>query len=177
MDLGAYANIENLSELAVNNKIYCPRLRGYRLMAKEEHVELTEEDRRGLAFDVLDELCHSIPFWRENTGCSSYCSKTRAKLKYYGDKDTKEIYWHKIHGWKRKVLKTGIHNYILQHEKQWAMFNKYVGRDDVLYIHARIGGGNWPYYYQDVVNQPWFIEKIDDAYDSTYCDIYARITK
>lgn len=59
---------------------------------------------------------------------------------------------------------------------QLEKFNSYGGRDDVLYIHARIGGGNWPYYRSEVENQPWFIEKIDDYYDSTYCDIYARIT-
>lgn len=25
------------------------------------------------------------------------------------------------------------------------------------------------------VYQSWFLEKVDDAYDSTYCDIYARM--
>ena len=55
------------------------------------------------------------------------------------------------------------------------MFNKYVGRKDILYIHARIGGGNWSYYHHRVDKQPWFIEKVDDAFDSTYCDIYAKI--
>ena len=59
---------------------------------------------------------------------------------------------------------------------QFETFNKYVGRDDVLYIHARIGGGNWlPYGGADIEKQPWFIEKVDDCYDQTYCDIYARI--
>jgi hypothetical protein len=55
------------------------------------------------------------------------------------------------------------------------MFNKYIGRDDILYVHARIGSGNWPAYRDEVVNQPWFLEKIDDAFDPTYCDIYAKI--
>lgn len=54
-------------------------------------------------------------------------------------------------------------------------FNKYVGRNDVLCIHARIGGGNWDDYRDEVENEPWFIEKVDDDFDPTYCDIYARI--
>lgn len=54
-------------------------------------------------------------------------------------------------------------------------FNKYSGRFDVLYIHARIGGGNWLSCRNQVKNQPWFLEKVDDFYDNTYCDIYAKI--
>jgi len=60
-------------------------------------------------------------------------------------------------------------------EKNFAAFNKYCGRKDILYIHARIGGGNWPNYCAEVETQPWFVEKVDDAFDSTYCDIYAKI--
>ena len=60
-------------------------------------------------------------------------------------------------------------------KKQFEVWNRYVGREDVLYIHARIGGGNWPYYFREVVDKWWFIEKVDDSFDSTYCDIYARL--
>ena len=60
---------------------------------------------------------------------------------------------------------------------QFNTWNKYVGRDDVLYIHARIGGNNWNYYDgPELARQPWFLEKVDDCFDSTYCDIYAKIT-
>lgn len=60
---------------------------------------------------------------------------------------------------------------------QYNVFNKYCGRKDVLYIHARLGGENWKYYGgPELEKQPWFIEKVDDAFDSTYCDIYARIS-
>lgn len=65
----------------------------------------------------------------------------------------------------------------LADNEQSITFNSYVGRDDVLYVHARIGGGNWETYRDEVENQPWFIEKVDDAYDSTYCDIYCRIRR
>jgi hypothetical protein len=37
------------------------------------------------------------------------------------------------------------------------------------------GGGNWVYYGKEVVDKPWFLEKVDDAYDDTYCDIYTKI--
>lgn len=32
MDLGAYAQIDTLASIATDNKIYVPRLRGYRMM-------------------------------------------------------------------------------------------------------------------------------------------------
>ena len=107
MDLLAYSQIEDLKEIAKENGIECPRLRGYRLMSEESPIDLQ--------FETDNE------------------------------------------------------------KKQYKVFNKYVGRNDILYIHARIGGGNWPYYKDQVIDKPWFIEKVDDAYDSTYCDIYAKI--
>ena len=87
----------------------------------------------------------------------------------------KKVCWDRIHGWKRKVLKTFIHNEQKRVEAQRLLWNKYAGRDDILYIHARIGGGNWSYYHDQVDTKPWFLEKVDDSFDSTYCDIYAKI--
>ena len=51
------------------------------------------------------------------------------------------------------------------------------GKDcgDILYAHARIGGCNWEYYAEEVLMKPWFIEKCDDPWDSTYCDIYCKL--
>ena len=47
---------------------------------------------------------------------------------------------------------------------------------NVLYIHARIGGRNWETYGgKDLEKQPWFLEKVNDHFDGTYCDIYAKI--
>lgn len=55
-------------------------------------------------------------------------------------------------------------------------FNKYAGRKDVLYVHARIGGNNWVFCGgQQVAEHPAFIERVDDWCDSTYCDIYLKI--
>jgi hypothetical protein len=92
-------------------------------------------------------------------------------------KQTIGIRWELIHGKNRKNIKFAIKKRQKAIKEQFTMFNKYVGRDDVLYIHARIGGPNWKYYAMDVQNQPWFLEKVDDSFDYTYCDIYAKINK
>ena len=61
---------------------------------------------------------------------------------------------------------------------QYDVFNKYAGKENILYIHARIGGGNWDCFGgNELTKQPWFLEKVDDCFDCTYCDIYAQLTK
>lgn len=178
MDLWAYSNIENLEELAKKNNIDCPRLCGYRLMKNEEPINFKEwlaEERNNLEVECAEFLCVSDPFWCPTSNGSWLCEETDRKVAYYIDKENGTVRWDRIHGWKRRVLKTYIHNEIVRYKKQYEVWNKYVGRDDVLYIHARIGGGNWSDYWEQVVYQPWFLEKVDDGYDSTYCDIYAKI--
>lgn len=55
-------------------------------------------------------------------------------------------------------------------------FNSYCGKENIYMIHARIGGNNWDYYDGDSITEfPWFIEKVDDDFDNTYCDIYVQI--
>ena len=56
-------------------------------------------------------------------------------------------------------------------------WNKYAGREDVLYIHSRMGGYDWETYLKkgELMNQPWFLDRVDDSIDSTYCDFYAKI--
>lgn len=179
MDLGAYINIEDvdIGDIVKRNGIYCPRLRGYRLMKCEEPIifsKLTE----GMETDIAMDLCMARPLWSPNPHTFELSFKTDMFMDYYIPKDEtgeRHIRWDRIRGKKRKILKTAIHNKYVQYRKQYDVWNKYAGRADILYIHARIGGGNWPSYYKKVVDQPWFIEKVDDAYDSTYCDIYARI--
>ncbi len=174
MDLLAYAQIDELDKIAQDNGIEVPRLRGYRLMKDEEPVNIKEElNELNIALDCAKELCTAIPFWSSKTNEHEFSSWTDFVKEYYIDED--RIRWERIHGWKRKTLKTYIHNSEKRYKTQFETFNKYAGREDVLYIHARIGGGNWPYYYKEVVGKPWFIEKVDDAFDSTYCDIYAKI--
>lgn len=147
MDLGAYAQIDELDTLAKKNGIEVPRLRGYRLM-KNEKMWDTKKD-----IEDIEHVCCEFLF----------CPDKKVSLD-------------KIHGWKRKVLKFEIKKQIKRINKQADVFNKYVGRDDILYIHARIGGGNWDHYKNQVIDKPWFIEKVDDYFDSTYCDIYAKVS-
>jgi len=185
MDLGAYAQIEDLEKIAEDNEIKVPRLRGYRLMKDEEKVDCADLFK-GIDIECVEELCTSYPFWSNNPVYSEYSSYTdylkHLYLEYKANCLSKRdepvrVRWERIHGWKRKRLKLAIHNRKKSIKAQYDTWNKYCGRDDVLYIHARIGGNNWPYYCGDVVGKPWFIEKVDDNYDSTYCDIYARIKK
>ena len=180
MDLGAFGQIEELSEIAQRNGIDCPRLRGYRLMKDEEPIDFDKWKKDGMqSFEVscLYELIRSR--WVYNNWFSDYCSGTDKNIARYikGDlfDENSTVRWDRIHGRRRKLLKTAIHNDLVLYKRQYEVWNKYAGRSDVLYIHARIGGGNWPYYYREVVDKPWFIEKVDDAADSSYCDIYARI--
>jgi hypothetical protein len=87
--------------------------------------------------------------------------------------------WNKIHGKFRKNLKYAIKRKKKSINRQFSTFNKYVGRKDVLMVHARLGGNNWKYFDCDktVATQPWFIEKVDDYYDNTYCDIYCKLSQ
>jgi hypothetical protein len=50
----------------------------------------------------------------------------------------------------------------------------------MLYIHSRMGSNNWldlPDINEraKIVQAPWFLGRVDDYYDNTYCDFYARI--
>lgn len=183
MDLKAYAQIDDFGKIVKDNGIEVPRLRGYRLMKDEKPVNISEMVvKKDIAISCVKYLCES-GHWDSNALCYELSSYIDRLKKYYlvagkdedGYTEYTDVRWDRIHGWKRKVLKTYIHNEMKRQTKQWEIWNKYAGRDDILYIHARIGGGNWAYYSDQVANQPWFIEKIDDSFDSTYCDIYARI--
>lgn len=40
-----------------------------------------------------------------------------------------------------------------------------------------MGGYNWESYQKkkELMSHPWFLDRVDDYYDSTYCDFYAKI--
>jgi len=183
MDLGAYVRIgdEEIGEIVKKNNIEVPRLRGYRLMKCE--YPLSETEIREMCFDSeveeLEHLIEAFPYFSLNPQYYEYCSWTRRFEEFfeYKDKNGKtHIDWSKIHGWKRKRLKFAIKKRKRRIREQYDMWNKYAGREDVLYIHARIGGNNWKYFDGDeLTHQPWFLEKVDDSFDGTYCDIYAKI--
>lgn len=174
MDLGAYVQIDDLSQIMRENGISVPRLRGLRMMKEEKSVDI-QDMYKGIEQECIEDLCSSIPSWTPYSNMRCYSHATDRKIDYYtvhGD-----INWKRIRGKRRKILKTYIHNEKKRYERQYAIWNKYCGKEDILYIHARIGGGNWSYYGgSELSKQPWFIEKVDDAFDCTYCDIYAKIS-
>ena len=187
MDLYAYLQIneEEIEKIAEANKIEVPRLRGYRLMKNEKPVSYKEiqEIIHEVSVSAAKKLCQADPFWslypkwivssyETNFICNYFLKKDNPKDFHYTG-----IRWDRIHGKKRKILKFAIHKAKKKVLDQFNTWNKYAGRDDVLYIHARIGGNNWNYYGgHELARQPWFLEKVDDCFDSTYCDIYAKIT-
>lgn len=185
MNIYAYANIERLTEIAQKNNIVVPRLHGYCLMSEEPCFNEKEQMDSFINIrHIVTSLCTSVPFWTDDASRYKYGLKTdKLCRKYLGrnynddfdDFTEQTINWNKIHGKKRRVLKFAIKNKRKRIKAQYDIWNKYVGRADVLYIHARIGGYNWETYKENVIHEPWFLEKVDDYEDSTYCDIYAKL--
>ena len=184
MDLGAYANIENLNHIMAENGISIPRLRGLRLMANEQPLTKEEIENEAMfnAIDDCETLCAQR--FRPNCFCHEYSSVTKGFMKKYlilsesdsGYKYYSNVNWKNIHGKKRKMFKYAIKKAKKLVYEQYAKYNSYCGQKDVLYIHARIGGPNWFAYGGDEIEkQPWCIEKVDDSFDCTYCDIYAKV--
>ena len=188
MDLGAYAQIDNLEEIMKENNIVIPRLRGLRLMKDEEPIlpEDYENEYKWAEFDAVDDAVRGR--WRWHPWCYTYSMETDWELEYYVDFEKREsgqydhfkpikTHWERLHGKKRKLVKYLIKKRKRAIKKQWDMWNKYCGQENVLYIHARLGSGNWGGYDCDKIikNQPWYIEHCEDQCDSTYVDIYARV--
>lgn len=176
MDLWAYAQIGKLAELAKKNGIDVPRLRGYRLMANEK--PLSEEERKefnhGVEIQAANDFtaCFDQGHFYPKGNFFTYDLGQIRRQKKWIDKQTDLIRWENIHGKVRRALKFYIKQEKRKAAKQQSTFDSFCGRKDVLYIHARLGGANWCPYLE---KEPWFICKINDAYDSTYCDIYAKL--
>lgn len=181
MDLGAYAQIDDLEQIMKDNNIDIPRLRGLRLMKNEEPITRAsmEDHWEYIGVSNCETLCQNG--FRVKASWCELSQRTDEIVDRYmirnQDRHVIGIKWNKLHGKKRKAFK-----YVLRKARdrvmlQDRMFNKYCGRDDVLYIHARIGAGNWGGYNCDEVvkEQPWFLECCEDAFDRTYVDIYAKI--
>ena len=180
MDLYAYANIDNLEEVMKVNNIEVPRLRGLRLMANEHSVTKIDISKTAKNIGLWDCQSACCSGFKWNASWVEYSSKTKEIEKKYlvfENGNPVDIRWDKVHGKKRKLFKYRMKKAKQRVEEQYAMFNKYAGRNDVLYIHARIGGGNWNWYNCDeaIKAQPWFLDVVGDASDCTYVDIYAKI--
>jgi hypothetical protein len=187
MDLVAYVQIEDFGKIAQENGIEIPRLRGYRLMKDEKPLtkEEIEEIKNDATIEALRELLHSIPFWNYYSHISYYNNRTsKLEERYFvmsidekGYKHYSDIRWDRIHGKKRKILKYAIKKAHQRVEAQYGTWNKYAGKENVLYIHSRMGGNNWEYYdgKKELMSQHWFLDRVDDWWDGTYCDFYAKI--
>ena len=177
MDLYAYTQIGDLKSIAEANGIDVPRLRGYRLMSEEE--PLTTEEMREIEHNLVKEVytrgCCSVPRFDPDSCMIEFSSETDRIRRHYLTPDG-ELRWELIHGKPRRRMKFAVRKMkkaVLAENEAW---NRYAGREDVLYIHTRIGGRNWAEYNGDELRkQPWFLEKVDDAFDETYCSIYAKI--
>lgn len=188
MDLGAFVHISDLDALAKANNIEVPRLRGYRLMKDEEPI-----DYRTTIKHVELQACEYLisKSWEPKCNCCVYSSATEAECEllianydrhwdcYAPDYDGPEVYVRRelLNEDQLKMLDEQVAKDIKAHKKQYDTWNKYCGRGDVLYIHARIGGANWkPYDGPKLRKEPWFLAKVDSCDDNTYCDIYAKIS-
>ena len=190
MDLGAYAQIDELKQIMRDNNIYVPRLRGLRLMRDEESVS-KEEMLEMANCDGLRRcagLCRSLPPFNWDSNWSEMSDRTDAITEYYlelpkyesgyvNHLDPTAVRWDRVHGKKRKAFKYVIKQAKKEVFRQYEVWNKYCGRNDVLYIHCRLGAGNWDYYkgWEIIESQPWFLDKVEDYFDCTYLDIYAKI--
>ena len=184
MDFGAYINIDNLSQILKDNDIDVPRLRGLRLMSLEEPLGKEEIDKivKDQWLWACQQMCETYFRAGIDPSWSSWCRETRVLLKKYiifedgSLLSAVDVNWKNIHGKKRKMFKYAFKKIKEKVYRQYELFNSYCGKSDILYIHARIGGNNWNFYDgPELAKKDWFIEKIDDSFDSTYCDIYARI--
>ncbi len=176
MDLYAYMQIDDLNHLMVANSIAVPRLRGLRLMRDEIPVasEELEKSITWLTLNRMEDEVVSDPPFTMNPYCFTFNPDSDRRRKKYliMDKDMNPVgvRWDRLHGKKRKAMKYAARKARRNKTSQIAMWNRYAGMPGVLYIHSRIGAG-WHRYR----NEPWFLDAICDSFDSTYCDIYAKI--
>ena len=183
MDLFAYTQINSLHDILDSTGVDVPRLRGLRLMLEEEPI--SDDDIAESIHDeqmyVAERVIRSIPKWSTNSDTTRYGWETdRACRKYlvYGDDGrATAIRWELIHGQHRRNMKHAMKIAKRRVLDSFGTFNRYAGRDDILCVHARIGGRNWGYFNEGgaVSGSDAFIEKVDDMFDDTYCDIYLRI--
>jgi len=178
MDLGAYAKIENLEGILKDIDIKIPRLRGIRLMKYEKPYsnETMTMLLNEAVYDGADTACRTEPDWSINPWGYSWGRDSDKKVKKYLNEKNHTVRWDKLHGNKRKVVKYHIRHLQNNIRCNIGMFNRYVGRDDVIYIHARLGSWNWSEFHADDLKyQPAYLGHCDDYYDNTYCDIYLKV--
>ena len=174
MDLGAYVQIDKLDDVAKANGIDVERLRGYRLM-KDCEAYSDEE-----IVESLRELEGTYWWMNSDNNEDWYDHPEKEYQAGYRPATWNRITDVPIKGdpkWKAgkfRIIRISIFKELsmlrARHKRQMTLWNRYAGKDDVLYIHSRCGEG-WRKYR----DKEWFIDGCLDAFDPTYCDIYARI--
>jgi hypothetical protein len=149
-------------------------------MSDETPLSKAEIEKTAYEYGIhkCEDLCHSN--FIINSNWHRYSWKTDKIAHKYMIMDEHEypkaVNWKALHGKKKKLFKFAMKIAKKRVLKTFNAYNKYCGQKNILYIHARIGGGNWEYFGgAEIAKQPWFIEKVDDWFDCTYCDIYAKI--
>lgn len=176
MDLYAYTQIEVLEGILKNQNIDVPRLRGLRLMKEEELIsqqsinKMIHEEELNIVTRIVEQDC--LHMWSSRKDDTKNNILIRNK-----DREVIGYHWDKIHGRKRKWIKFEIKKAKKNYQKQYDLFNSFVGKD-VLYVHARIGGGNWSWCKGwKLTEHKDYLGHCDDAWDSTYCDLYFKINE
>lgn len=162
--------------------INVPRFRWYEWMPDENplsRADITDSIERQ-RYTCLSNMFCSVPFMRFNSNWSIWDERSRrCEMIFLDMKNTRVRYDRiaKLSRRYRKKIKMAFRWSDRRVMAQIEAFNRHAGRPGVIRIHARIGGFNWGYYDgPEIAKQPWFIEKVDDSFDDTYCDIYARIS-
>ena len=149
MDLYAYTQIVDLQAIADSNGISVPRCRGYRLMKNEERVTTAEIEQM-----ITDQALYEAEklFRLHPSGLFyEYSESAKARARRYivirknenGFDEPIAVRWDRVHGKRRKAVKRIFRQVRRDVKEQYALFNSYVGREDVLYIHARLGSTSW----------------------------------
>ena len=186
MDLAAFADIERLGALARANGIDVPSLRGYRLMSKEEPWDdgIISREENALIGIYWHTGCHGVgPDFDFDCTMEDFIDgyrpahvpRSRVPKEFRDCLGPTLTVFDKV-----SMARARWH-------RQAMLWNRYAGKEGVLYIHSRMGGtgrARGDYYKDgevfwhkgwDVRDQPWFLDVCADAFDPTYCDIYARI--
>lgn len=196
MDLFAYSQMDRFDEIMKENNIEISRIRGYRWMFEEIRLSQKEieDDIECKKRNIYARCIESYPSFSVNPMFVEFSERTRRLENKYLIKDESVvtgidgtqfrpkkiigIRWGLVHGKKRKNLKYLLKKGEKRVRKRYEVFNKYVGRKDVICVHARLGGNNWNRCEgYKLEKEPWFLERVDDCWDSTYCDIYVKIDK
>lgn len=169
MDLFAYTQIDSLHDILDSTGVDVPRLRGLRLMLEEKPIP--DDDIAEAIHDeqmyVAERVIRSIPKWSTNSDTTRYGWETdracRKYLVYGGDGRATAIHWELIHGQHRRNMKHAIKIAKRRVLDSFGTFNRYAGRDDILCVHARIGGRNWGYFkFMDTIDLTKTARRISD---------------